>query len=390
MAWNEPGGGRNNDPWGGGGKGGDKGPPDLDEALRKLQRQLTNIFSGRGPRAVGGGTGGPGLSGRALAIAGAALVTIYLLSGIYVVAQAERGVQFRFGALQEELALPGPHWFARFVESVEIVNVEQVKSHKHQSLMLTKDENLVEVSLTVQWRIKDPKKFLVEVRCPADLGDCGAQNSLAESTESALRHVIGNSSMGSIITEGRESVAVDMQKRLQEYLDRYGTGVQVSKVNIDQSAPPKQVKDAFDEVQKAKEDEQRLVNEATSYEQTIIPESRGKAQRATEEAAAYRDQVIAQAQGDADRFSKLLVEYKGAKGVTRERLYIDTMESVLANSTKVLIDSKGNNVMYLPLDRIMEQQRAAAANDAQLVVPSDSGADVLAPVRAAPTRGEPR
>jgi membrane protease subunit HflK len=389
MAWNEPGGGgRNNDPWGGRG-GGDQGPPDLDEAFRKLQKQLGNIFSGRGPRGGGtggGGGGGPKLSSAALGIAGGVVLVLWYLSGLYVVAQAERAVHFRLGQLQDEIMLPGLHWFPRFIDTVEIVNVEQVRSHKHQSTMLTQDENLVDVSLTVQWRIFDPKKFLTQVRCPSDLDDCGAQNSLAESTESALRHVIGNSTMSSIITEGREAIAIDMQKRLQEYLDRYGTGLQVSKVNIDQSAPPKQVKHAFDDVQKAKEDEQRVVNEATAYEQSVIPQARGKAQRAVEEATAYRDQVIAQAQGDASRFMNLLGEYKVAKGVTRDRLYLDTMEAVLSSTTKVLVDTKGDNVMYLPLDRILEQQRAGAAVEAQNQPQTDAQRDAGAPARISPPR----
>lgn len=387
MAWNEPGGGRNNDPWGGRG-GGDQGPPDLDEAFRRLQRQLAGIFTGRGPRGPGSGGGGPStLPQSALGIGAGVLFVLWFLSGIYVVAQAERAVEFRLGRLQEELVMPGPHWYPRFIDTVDVVNVERVNSHKHESTMLTQDENLVEVSLTVQWRISDPKKFLVNVRCPADLDDCGAQNSLSESTESALRHVIGNSTMGSIITEGREAIAIDMQKRLQEYLDRYGTGLQVSKVNIDRSAPPKQVKSAFDDVQKAKEDEQKVVNEATAYEQSVIPQARGKAQRAIEEASAYRDQVVAQAEGDGARFTKLLAEYQNARGVTRERLYADTMEAVLSNTTKVLIDTKSNNVLYLPLDRLIDQSRAAGSTDVQVIAPTEAPAPSTLPaVRTAAPR----
>ena len=213
--------------------------------------------------------------------------------------------------------------------------------------MLTEDENIVLVSLTVQNVISDAVMFQVNVRNP--------ENSLRHATQSALRHVVGSSMMDSVITDGRAQIALEVQERLQSYLDRYGTGILVSKVNIDKSAPPDQVLAAFDDVQKAKEDEQRYINDASAYAESIVPTARGEAQKQLEQANAYRDQVIARATGEARRFEKLLTEYQLAKEVTRDRLYIDAMESVLANSSKILIDVEGgNNLMYLPLDKLAQ------------------------------------
>lgn len=373
MAWNEPGGGRDNDPWGG--RGGDKGPPDLDEALRKLQRQLANIFSGKGGR-------GTGPRGAQLAVLGAGVAfMLWLLFGAYVVDQAERAVVFRFGAMQPEVVLPGLHWRPLFIDSIEKVNVTQVNSRDLQSLMLSEDQNLVDVSLTVQWVINDAQKFKTRVRDP--------EQSLADATESALRHVIGSSTMDSIITEGREQIATSVQTRLQQYLDRYGAGILVSKVNINQSGPPKQVQAAFDDVQRAKEDEVKVVNEANAYAESVIPAARGEAQKQIEESNAYHDRVIAQAEGDAERFNKLFVEYSRNKQVTRNRMYIDAMESVLGNASKVLIDVKGgNNMLYLPLDKLIDQARANSAGTltTATVPAAREGGEVAVPDRSAPTR----
>ncbi len=342
MAWNEPG-GRDDDPWGGG-RGGDQGPPDLDEAFRKLQSQLGSIFGGRG----GSGTGAPKISFGLVGLGVVVLAVLYGFWGLYVIDQQERGVIFRFGAVRDELAAPGLNWYPPIIDRLEKVNVTNVRSAHHQHLMLTEDENIVDVSLTVQYQVLDPAKFLIEVADPVA--------SLEHATESAIRHVAGSSTMDDIITEGRAAVAAEVQVRIQQYLDNYGTGILVSKVNIDRGAPPSQVQPAFDDVQKAIEDEARVVNEANAYAEGRIPQARGEAQRTIEEANAYRDQVIARAKGEADRFSKLLAEYKLATRVTRDRLYIDAMEDVLSNSTKVLIDVKGgNNMLYLPLDRLMQQ-----------------------------------
>ncbi len=344
MAWNEPGGGDNKDPWG---NRGDQGPPDLDEAIRKLQAQLSGIFGGG--KGGGSGRGSAGLSGGVLGLGLFAVIVVYLVMGIYQVDQQERAVIFRFGAALEEPEGPGLHWNPPIIDEVDVINVTQVQSHSHQSLMLTRDENIVDVSLTVQWVVDDAIDYRVNVKDPTV--------SLTHATESALRHVVGSSNMDQVITDGREAIAAEVQERLQAYLNSYGTGIFIRKVNIDRSAPPSQVEDAFNDVQKAKEDRQRFINQATAYLEQVVPEARGRAQRQIEEANAYRDQVIAQSEGEAQRFEKLLAEYSQAKEVTRDRLYLDALESVFANSSKVMVDVEGgNNLMYLPLDQLSRQR----------------------------------
>ena len=344
MAWNEPG-GDNKDPWG---NRGDQGPPDLDEAMRQLQARLSGIFGGgKG----GGGRSGAGISGGMLGLVLVALIGIYIFTGVYQVDQQERGVVFRFGAVQNDLKGPGLHWNPPLIDEVQVINVTQVQSHDHQALMLTRDENIVDVSLTVQYVVDDAKNFIVNVKSPTE--------SLAHATESALRHVLGSSTMDQAITDGREAIAIEVQSRLQTYLNTYGTGIFVRKVNIDRSAPPSQVQDAFNDVQKAKEDRQRYINQATAYLEQVVPEARGRARRQIEEASAYRDQVVAQSEGEAERFEKLLAEYSQAKGVTRDRLYIDALEAVYGNSSKVMIDvDGGNNMLYLPLDQLTKGRGA--------------------------------
>ncbi len=339
MAWDDSGGKRDKDPWG---SGGDQGPPDLDEALRKLQGQLSGIF-GRG-----GGGGGAKRGGINLSMFGIALVVLLLgygFWGLYQVDQQERGVVFRFGHVQDDVVLPGLHWNPPIIDRVERVNVTRVNDHEHEALMLTEDENIVDIGMTVQFVIDNPVDYLVKVKNP--------NTSLDHATESALRHVVGSSTMDLVITEGRAALGAEVQDRLQSYLNRYETGIQVVTVNIDQSGPPQQVQEAFDDVQKAKEDEARYVNEANAYAEEIVPKSRGDAQRQIEEANAYRDRVIARAQGEAERFTKLHTEYSLAEEVTRDRLYLDAIESVLSQSTKIMVDVEGgNNMLYLPLDRL--------------------------------------
>ena len=348
MAWNEPGSG-NQDPWG---NRGDRGPPDLDEAFRKLQAQLAGIF-GFGKRS-GGKSGRGGFSSGLFGALIAVLAAAYGFWGLYQVDQGERGVVFRFGAVQSDIVMPGLHWNPPIIDRVEKVNVTQVRSKSHQALMLTEDENIVDVSMTVQYVVDNPIDFLVKVRSP--------EVSLDHATESALRHVAGGSIMDQVITDGRAAIAIEVQERLQTYLNRYETGILVSKVNIDESAPPNQVRDAFNDVQKAKEDEQRVINQANAYAESVIPTARGEAQKLIEQANAYRDQVVARAEGEAQRFEKLLTEYMLAKDVTRDRLYLDAIESVLSKSSKIMVDIEGgNNLMYLPLDRFMQSGAGAGA-----------------------------
>ncbi len=338
MAWNEPGGDK--DPWGG--RGGDQGPPDLDEALKKLTGQLSGIFGGGGGK---GGGKGPSLNAGMIGGIAVLALVVYGLTGFFVVDESERGVVFRFGKVKEAVVMPGLSWYPQLVDSVELVNVSKVREHEHQALMLTEDENIVEVSLSVQWVIDSAGDFVVNVKDP--------QISLDHATESALRHVVGSSSMDYVITEGRADIGTQVQSRLQSYLNLYGTGILVQTVNINETGPPEQVREAFDDVQKAKEDENRVVNEANAYAEQILPEARGAAQQQLEAANAYRDRVIARSEGEANRFTKLLTEYSLAKDVTRDRLYIDAVESVMESSTKVMVDVEGgNNMLYLPLDRM--------------------------------------
>ena len=353
MAWNESG-GDDKDPWG---NRGNQGPPDLDEAIKKLQGQLSGLFGGGKGSSGGGGIKGP--SQGLIWLGVLVLAVIYVAAGIYQVDEQERGVVFRFGKVQPELKTAGLKWNFPIIDRVELVNVTQVQSHNHQALMLTKDENIVDVSLTVQWVIDDAGAFLINVREP--------RRSLSQATESALRHVAGSATMNEVITDGREAMAIEVQDRLQRYLKSYGTGIQVTKVNIDRSAPPVQVQDAFNDVQKAKEDRQRFVNQATAYAQQVVPEARGRAQRQIEEAQGYRDRVIARSDGEAQRFEKLLTEYLRAPEVTRDRLYLDALETVFKNSSKVMVDVEGgNNMMYLPLDK-MTQRIPEASLDRDVV-----------------------
>lgn len=370
MAWNEPGGGRNDDPWGnkkddpwGRGRGNDQGPPDVDEALRKMQDQLSRIFGGKSGSGGGSG-GGSGLSTQFVAILAGLAVAAYFVAGFYTLDEQERGVIFRFGAVEKTVASPGLRWRPVGIDEVEPVNVTQVRSAEHQALMLTEDQNIVDVSLTVQYLVTDPVNFVVNVRSPED--------SLKQALESALRHVVGASTMDDVIGQGREAMALVVQDRLQNYLEAYGTGITVSTVNLDRGAPPREVQAAFDDVQKAREDEERYVNEARAYAEQVIPEARGDSRRILEQANAYRDQVVARATGEADRFTALLTEYQRAERVTRDRLYIDAIEEVLSNTSKVLMDvESGNQMVYLPLDKLAAGAGARAAGAQSSVITSD-------------------
>ena len=338
MSWNEPNGGNGpRDPWG----GKDQGPPDLDEALRKLQAQLNGLF-GRRSGGSGGGTA-KGMGGLVGIVAIVAL-TIWGLLGLTQIGEQERAVVLRLGEYNKT-AQPGLFWYPRGIDTLTRVNITQVRSAQFRETMLTQDENIVDVSMSVQYVINDPRNFVLEVRDP--------ERSLQHAAQSALRHVVGDGTMALVLTEGRAEIAVKVRERLQLYLRNYTTGINVQKVNIDDASPPTQVQEAFDDVIKAREDEERVKNEAESYANGIVPEARGRAQRIEEEAEAYRQQVIAKATGEAKRFDQLLDEYSKAPKVTRERLYIDALESVLAKTNKVMVDVEGgNNVMYLPLDKM--------------------------------------
>lgn len=397
MAWNEPGGngdGKNHDPWNGdkrGGPrgGGDQGPPDLDEALRKLQDKLNSIF---GKVSSGGGGGGGGSASSGSGFIWVLLVVIVLGwagMGFYTVDQQERGVVLRLGKYYETVN-PGLQWNPPMIDDVTKVNVTRVRTLDHRALMLTEDENIVDIDVTVQYLVIDPKAYRLNVRDP--------ESSLANASESALRQVVGSSEMHSLLTEGREALGFSVLESLQTYMQSYATGLRISKINVKNAQAPTQVQDAFDDVIKAREDEQRVKNEAESYANGIVPEARGEAQRMLEEASAYREQVVARADGEAKRFVALLGEYRKAPEVTRERLYLDMMQSVMENNPKVLIDVEGgNNMMYLPLDKLMqnsterrEVSRGVRLDDQSLKDLTEKVADELRVRQGTTTRREGR
>lgn len=352
MAWNEPGGNndKNKDPWGGGGNrnNNNDGPPDLDEVIRKLQDKLSSLFGGKKGKSSDNNSsgGGSGFSSVIIVIALIALVGLYIFNGLGVVNEQERAVVLRLGKFHETKG-PGLRWNPPLIDDVYSVNVTKVEEWTTTEQMLTKDLNIVDIKISVQFVINDAKDYVLNVRNP--------KGSLEQAANSALRHVAGSTLMHGVLTEGREQVAIDILARLQSYLDSYKTGISVETVNVEDSNPPQQVQDAFDDVIKAREDEERFKNEAQTYSNGIIPVARGAAQQTIEEATAYKEQVIAQATGEAQRFKSLLTEYAKAPEVTRKRLYIDAVQEVMSRSSKVMVDVEGgNNMMYLPLDKIME------------------------------------
>ncbi len=373
MAWNEPGGSKDNDPWGGGKKN-EQGPPDLDEVVKKFQDQVSKIFGGKGRSSDGGdgqgaSTGGSGGAIGMGAILGGALF-IWGLTGIYIVDEGKRGVELVFGQYSETTQ-PGPHWrFPTPIATVEIVDVSQIRNVEigyrsgaggesskrtvlNEALMLTQDENIVDVNFAVQYRIKDAQNYLFNLRSP--------DQTLRDATESAVREIVGKSKMDFVLTEGRSDMVLSAEVLIQEILDRYGSGLQVTSVNMQDAQPPEQVQAAFSDAVKAREDEQRLKNEAEAYANDIIPKARGAAARMNEEATAYKSKVVAEAEGQTSRFLQVLAEYEKAPVVTRERLYLDAMETVLNNSSKVMLDVEGSgNLLYLPLDRMMGAAAAVA------------------------------
>ena len=344
MAWNEPGGNKPKDPWG----GGDQGPPDLDEALKKFQEKLNGLFGGSGGSGGSGGGASLGDFNRGLVALGlVALLLFWAAMGFYKVDEQERGVILRLGRYNDTVG-PGLHWNPRLLDLVTLVTVTTERQYTSRGLMLTEDENIVELPLTVQYNIGDAKGFVLNVRNP--------EISLQHATDSALRHVVGGSTLDEALGEGRQIIGDEVKLRLQTYLDDYGAGINIVKVNIQEGKPPAPVKAAFDDVVKAKEDQERLKNEAQAYANGVVPEARGRAQRIIEEAIGYRAKVVAEAKGEAKRFVQLLTEYKKAPDVTRERLYIDAIQSVMSKSSTVMVDvEQGNNIMYLPLNQLIGQ-----------------------------------
>jgi membrane protease subunit HflK len=339
MAWNEPGGDKR-DPWGG--KGGSEGPPDLDELVRKLRDAINRLFGGRGGKGGGTSSGSPISFGLIVGVA----VVVWALSGIYIVDPAERGVVLQLGKFKE-ITMPGPHWYMRFIETVEKVNIDRVRTVSHKAKILTKDENIIQVEVAVQYQVKNAENYLFQVRDP--------DYTLHEATESALREVIGGITMDSFLSGGRGDLVRQTKELLQTILDRYETGLILTSVNLQDPQPPEEVQDAFQDAIKAQEDEVRFKNQAEAYARDIVPRARGDAKRMREEAGAYKDQIIAKAEGESSRFTQILDQYRKAPEITRKRMYLETMEEVLANTSKVILQANDtNNLMYLPLDKLLQ------------------------------------
>lgn len=363
MGWNDSGNdpndpqnNRRKDPWG---NNQDQGPPDLDEALGRLKDQLSGIFGGKkaggsGGNTTGGSNGAPQFSFALLGFVLLAAIVVWAFAGVYQVNERERTVILRLGKYHSTEG-PGLHWNPLFIDQRYTVLVTQEQDYSARGLMLTEDENIVEVPISVQYNIPDPKAYVLNVKDP--------HTSLRHATDSALRHVVGGTKSSDVLSEGRQLLAEETRDRLQAYLDSYNTGIAITRVNVLKAEPPSAVKSAFDDVISAKEDKERYVAEAEAYANGIVPESRGKAQRILQEAVGYRERLVAEAEGEANRFNQLLAEYQKAPRVTRERLYLDSVESVMTNSSKVLVDVEGgNNMMYLPLDQLAKQPAASSRN----------------------------
>ena len=351
MAWNEPG---NKDPW-----GRNKNNSSIDGVFKDFKKTIDDL--------LGNSNSIPPTSKKSAGFLSAIILVIYLLSGIYIVNDGERGVVLQFGSFNE-ITMPGPHWVPRFIQSVEIVDVSKIRSVQQKAVMLTEDENIVSISFAIQYDIKDASDFIFNLREP-DI-------TVSQAGESAIREVMGQNSMDYIITEGRTGVAADTKKLLQSVLDSYGAGVNIQTLNILEAQPPEQVQDAFSDAIKAREDEQRYINEAEAYRNEIIPLARGKAKQMIEQAIAYKVKLINSAEGEASRFSQLFSEYRKAPEVTKERLYLEAVESVLSKSSKIMIDvDGGNNLMYLPLDQLINRNPARSSIDQP--VQQDNDASIM-------------
>ena len=359
MAWNDK---DNQNPWG----GNKQTPPELEEVIKDFKNKFNTRF--------GGGSSGKG--GVSKAARGSfkyfiiLAVLLWLLSGIYIIDPAERGVVLRFGAFQTSTS-QGPHWHIPYpIETVYKVNVERIRATEigfrniqnssysgavsSESLMLTKDENMVDVKLAVQYKIADAQAYLFNVFNP--------ELTLSHVVQSVIRQVVGDNTMDHVLTTGREQVAQEVKRHSQALLNEYNTGLIITAVTMQDAQPPIQVKASFDDVVKAREDEQRYINEAKAYANDIVPKARGASQRLIAEAEAYKSQVVSKSEGEAYRFTKILTEYLKAPVVTKERLYRETLEEVLGSTSKVIVDSNSNSLMYLPIDQLINSSRSSRSS----------------------------
>ena len=337
MGWNEPYKGK--EPWGGKGQ-----PPDIDELLKRFLAKIRSIFSSTPKKSS---QKLPTLDGPAIGLwAGMMALIIFVLwvlSGIFIVDPAEQAAILRFGKYVETVG-PGPHWIPRFISSKVIVNVDSVSNYSYSAQMLTKDENLVSITLVVQYRIGDLQDYLFNVADP--------QEGLQQATSSALRQVVGNTTLDQLITEGREAWGRGVHDSLVKILAIYKTGIVIVNVSPQPARAPENVQDAFDDAIKAQEDEKRFSEQALAYEARVVPIAEGNAQRILAETTAYAQQVELKATGDVAEFLALLPEYTRSPSITGQRLYIDAMQQILSSTSKVLVDGKAGNLLYLPLDKL--------------------------------------
>ena len=343
MAWNEPGNnGKDRDPWGNNGK--NQGPPDLDEMLRKMRRRFGGLF---GSGKSGGDVGRFGIS-----IALVVAVVVWVVSGFYTIREAERGAVLRFGKFSH-IVEPGLRWKPTFIDQVIPVDVESVRSLPASGFMLTQDENVVRVEMDVQYRVVNPEQYLFSVT--------NADESLSQATDSALRYVVGHTKMDAVLTTGREKVRQETWQVIDGIIEPYQMGLQIVDVNFLPARPPEEVKDAFDDAISAQEDEQRFIREAEAYAREVEPKARGQVKRLEQEAEAYKSQIVLKAQGEVARFNELLPQYQAAPELTRNRIYLETMEELYQQANKVIVDMPaGNNSMiYLPLDKLTGKPAAA-------------------------------
>ena len=335
-------------------------PPELDEVIKDFKNKFNSTFGGRSSGNSGASKAAKGSFKYIFILA----FIVWLATGIYIVDPAERGVVLRFGAFQTATT-QGPHWHIPYpVESVYKINVEQIRSAEigfrnvqnsysgavsSESLMLTKDENMVDVKLAVQYKVADAQAFLFNVFQP--------ELTLSHVVQSVIRQVVGDNTMDYVLTTGREQVAQEVKVASQALLNEYNTGLMITAVTMQDAQPPIQLKAAFDDVVKAREDEQRYINEARAYANDIVPKARGSSQRLLAEAEAYKSEVVSKSEGEAYRFTQILTEYTKAPDVTRERLYRETLEDVLSSTNKVIVDSSSNSMMYLPIDKLINSSR---------------------------------
>src|SRR5512139_61573 len=371
-----------NDPqWGNKNSG---GPPDLEELMRNFNRKLNSLFGRSGGGSSGGSSGGSNSMG-GIGLVVAIVFLLWIASGFYIVDASQRGMVLRFGKYLEATQ-PGPRWHMPFpIETVEVVNLSQVRTAEigyrdnvknkilKEALMLTDDENIIDIQFAVQYFLKDPSDYLFNNRAPDE--------NVRQAAETAIREVVGKNKMDFVLYEGREKVAADTTKLIQDILDRYKSGILVSKVTMQNAQPPEQVQAAFDDAVKAGQDRERQKNEGQAYANDVVPKAKGAAARLMLEADGYRQRVIATAEGDAVRFKQVLAEYAKAPQVTRERIYIDTLAQVYSSTSKVLVDQKSgsNNLLYLPLDKLIQSTNPAPAADAAAKQAAESAAAPATP-----------